>query len=154
MCSNGVVNLHSKTHTLVIPRVHHCISLLLGSRQIYQQEFDICPGTIYVNKGWIDQGGEPKAEFLKYSAKYGEESARYIIDTEYRHYKRLVFIDTGVGNYESLVEHSKQIAEFMGATFEERKSSCPLLERLVAGDWDKDFVVIPPRMMVTQESFF
>lgn len=154
LCSNGVVNLHSKVHTLVIPRVHDCISILLGSRKIYQQEFDKCPGTIYLNKGWIDQGGEPRAEFLKYSAKYGEENARYIIETEYNHYKRLVFIDTGVGDYASLVEHSKQVAKFMGATFEERESSCQLLKRLVTGEWDKDFVVIPPRMMVTQESFF
>ena len=52
------------------------------------------------------------------------------------------------------MEHSKQVAEFMGASFEEKKSSCRLLERLVTGDWDKDFVVIPPKMMVTQESFF
>lgn len=154
LCSNGVVNLHSETHTLVIPRVHDCISLLLGSRQIYQQEFDSNPGTIYINKGWIDQGAEPQAEFHKYCDKYGEENARYIIDTEYAHYKRLVFIDTGVGEYERLVEHSKQVAEFMGAQYEERKSTCPLIERLVSGDWDKDFVVIQPRMMVTQDSFF
>jgi Protein of unknown function (DUF1638). len=154
LCSNGVVNLHSETHTLVIPRVHDCISLLLGSRKIYQDEFEKNPGTIYLNKGWIDQGGEPQAEFLKYSAKFGEENARYIIETEYNHYNRLVFIDTGVGDHESLLEHSKRVAEFMGASFEERKSSCPLLERLVTGDWDRDFVVIPPKMMVSQESFY
>lgn len=154
LCSNGVVNLHSRTHTLVIPRVHDCISLLLGSRQIYQQEFDANPGTIYLSKGWIDQGAEPHAEFQKYCAKYGEENARYIIDTEYHHYKRLVFIDTGVGDHESLVEYSKQVAEFMGASFIEKTSTCPLLERLVTGDWGKDFVIIPPKMMVSQESFF
>jgi len=154
LCSNGVANLHSKNHTLVIPRVHDCISLLLGSGQIYQQEFDKNPGTIYLSKGWIDQGAEPRAEFLRYCKKYGEENARYIIDTEYHHYKRLLFIDTGVGNHENLMKHSKQVAEFMGASFEERKSSCQLLERLVTGNWDKDFVVIPQGMMVSQESFF
>ncbi|MHB8076523.1 DUF1638 domain-containing protein [Desulfosporosinus fructosivorans] len=126
LCSNGVVNLHSKTHTLVIPRVHDCITLLLGSRQIYQQEFEKNPGTIYLSKGWIDQGGEPRAEFQKYCEKFGEENARYIIETEYHHYKRLVFIDTGVGDHEGLVEHSKQVAEFMGASFVEKTSTCPL----------------------------
>jgi len=154
LCSNGVLNLHSETHTLVIPRVHDCISLLLGSRQIYQQEFDKCPGTYYLSKGWIDQGAEPKAEFLKYCDKYGEKNARYIIDTEYQHYKKLVFIDTGVGDYENLIDHSKQVAEFMGAVYEEKKGSCKFLERLVSGVWDKDFVVIPPGRMVTSESFF
>ena len=154
LCSNGVVNLHSLTHTLVIPRVHDCISLLLGSRQIYQREFEKCPGTYYLSKGWIDQGAEPQAEFLEYCAKHGERSARYIIASMYHHYNKLVFIDTGVGNYESLVNYSKQVAEFMGATFEERKGSSQLLERLVTGEWDKDFVVIPPRMMVTAENFF
>lgn len=46
--------------------IHPRSENLLGSRQIYQQEFDKCPGTIYLNKGWIDQGGEPKAEFLSF----------------------------------------------------------------------------------------
>lgn len=154
LCSNGVVNLHSRTHTLVIPRVHDCISLLLGSRQLYQQEFDKSPGTIYLSKGWIDQGAEPLAEYQRYCDKYGEVNAKYIIDTEYHHYKRLVFIDTEVGDYGSLMDYSKQVADFMGAELEERKGSCRFLERLVAGDWDRDFVVIPPKMMVTQESFF
>ncbi|MBC2726291.1 MAG: DUF1638 domain-containing protein [Desulfosporosinus sp.] len=154
LCSNGVVNLHSEKHTLVIPRVHDCISLLLGSRQIYQEEFEKCPGTIYLSKGWIDQGGDPKAEYEKYSEKYGEENARYIIDTEYHNYKRLVFIDTEVGDRATLINYSKQAADFMGAKFVEKKGSCQLLERLVTGDWGKDFVVIPPKMMVTQESFF
>jgi len=154
LCSNGVVNLHSKTHTLVIPRVHDCISLLLGSRQVYQQEFNKNPGTIYLNKGWIDQGAEPRAEFLEYCGKYGEENARYIIDTEYHHYNRLVFIDTGVGNHESYKGAFKTSSGIYGSSFEEKKSSCQLIERLVMGDWDKDFVVIPPGMMVSQESFF
>ncbi|MDI7260178.1 MAG: DUF1638 domain-containing protein, partial [Thermodesulfobacteriota bacterium] len=33
LCSNGIVGLHSRKHLLVIPRIHDCITLFLGSTE-------------------------------------------------------------------------------------------------------------------------
>lgn len=153
LCSCGVVNLHSGRHTLVIPRVHDCISLLMGAREIYDQEFARFPATYYLSKGWIDQGAEPYAEFLRYREEYGEEAARWIIQTQYNHYQRVVFIHTGVGETERYTTYARQVAEFIHVVYEERQGSLRLLEKLFRGEWDAEFVVTPPGRMVMQRSF-
>lgn len=153
LCSYGVVNLCSERHTLVIPRIHDCISLLMGAREIYDQEFEKFPASIYLSKGWIDQGAEPLAEFKRYSESYGEETAQWMIDTQYKHYKRVVYINTGVGNYKDLTEYAQRVANYLNVACEERKGSLNLLQRLFSGKWDKEFVVAAPGRLVMQRSF-
>lgn len=153
LCSYGVVNLHSERHTLVIPRVHDCISILMGARQIYDKEFENCPGSIYLSKGWIDQGAEPLAEFKRYSESFGEENAQWMIDTQYGNYQRVVFIDTGVGNSEELAKYSNEVAKYIKVDYQEQQGSLRLIEKLILGDWDEEFVVTPPGKMVMQLNF-
>jgi len=153
LCSYGVVNLHSLRHTLVIPRVHDCISILMGSREIYNREFEKCPGTIYLSKGWIDQGAEPLAEFKRHTETYGEENSQWMIDTQYSNYKRVVFIDTGVGNTDELVKYSGKVAKYIKVDYQVQKGSLHMIEKLIQGDWDVEFVVTPPGRMVMQRNF-
>lgn len=153
LCSYGVVNLHSERHTLVIPRVHDCISLLMGAREIYDREFAKAPATFYVSKGWVDQGAEPYAEFQRHSEKYGQENAQWIIDNQYCHYQRLVFIDTEVGDREHYENYGREVARFIKVEFQRQVGSLRLLTKLVQGDWDKEFVVVPPGHMVMQRQF-
>ncbi len=153
LCSYGVVNLHSERHTLVIPRVHDCISILMGSRQIYDIEFQKSPGSIYLSKGWIDQGAEPLAEFKRYAETFGDENAQWMIDTQYSNYKRVVFIDTEVGNSEELANYSSEVAKYIKVDYQEQQGSSRLLEKLIQGDWDQEFVVTPPGRMVMQRDF-
>ena len=67
LCSNGVVGLKTNKHTFVVPRVHDCISLLLGSRKQYDEEFAQFPATYYLSRGWIKQKGDPLSSYYKYS---------------------------------------------------------------------------------------
>lgn len=64
LCSNGVAGLKAEKQTFVVPRVHDCISLLLGSRKQYDEEFEHYPATYYLSKGWIKQKGDPMSSFL------------------------------------------------------------------------------------------
>lgn len=153
LCSYGVVNLHSERHTLVIPRVHDCISILMGARQIYDREFEKCPGSIYLSKGWIDQGAEPLAEFKRYAETYGEENAQWMIDAQYSNYQRVVFIDTGVGNSEELAKYSSEVAKYIKVDYQKQLGSWRLIQKLIQGDWDEEFVVNPPGRMVMQRNF-
>ncbi len=153
LCSYGVVNLHSERHTLIIPRVHDCISILMGAREIYNREFVKCPGTIYLSKGWIDQGAEPLAEFKRYAESFGEENSQWMIETQYSNYQRVVFIDTGVGNSEELAKYSSEVAKYIKVDYQEKQGSLRLIEKLIQGDWDEEFVVITPGRMVMQRSF-
>lgn len=152
LCSNGVAGLKSTQHTMVIPRVHDCISLLLGSRQRYESEFNQFPGTYYLSKGWIRQKGDPLASYFRYLEKYGEETAKYAIQEEYKNYQRVVFIRT-VGNCEEDIKYSREVAGFLNLKFYEAEGSVEYIRKLVQGEWDKEFLIIPPGKPVSLYSF-
>ena len=48
VCGRGSVGIHARGVPLVIPRVHDCIALFLGSDAAYRREFASCPGTFYI----------------------------------------------------------------------------------------------------------
>ncbi|ATW25815.1 DUF1638 domain-containing protein [Candidatus Formimonas warabiya] len=152
LCSNGVAGLSSQKHKIVVPRVHDCISLLLGSRNQYDAQFEKHPATIYLSKGWIKQKGDPMSEFYEYCDKYGEDNARWLIEEEYKNYQRVVFIHT-VGDCDEDVKYSKEVAGFLKVKFCEVQGSLRYFERLVNGEWDTEFLVIPPGRTISLNHF-
>jgi len=143
LCSNGVVGLKVRNQTMVIPRVHDCISLLLGSRKQYDTEFAKYPATYYLSKGWVKQEGDPLSSFHRCCKKYGEATARYVIGEEYKSYQRIAFVHT-IGDCDEEIAYSKKVAEFLNISFVEIQGSLQYFEKLLKGDWDNWFLVIPP----------
>ena len=62
LCSRGVEGLKAKNAQLVIPMVHDCIPLLLGSFEL-KENLDN-GGTYYLSRGWIDCGGDTYKQHL------------------------------------------------------------------------------------------
>ncbi|ATW27992.1 hypothetical protein DCMF_27460 [Candidatus Formimonas warabiya] len=152
LCSNGVAGLKSPKHTIVVPRVHDCISLLLGSRKQYDTEFEQFPATYYLSKGWIKQKGDPLSGYYRYLEKYGEENARWVMHEEYKNYQRVVFIHT-VGDCDEYVKYSQEVADFLKVKFCEIQGSLSYFEKLVKGEWDKEFLIIPPGRVISLNNF-
>lgn len=153
LCSRGLDGLKSGDKTLVIPRVHDCISLLLGSREKYDQEFGADPGTYYLSKGWIDQKADPYQEYLECVEKYGEENAAWISRETYQHYKRVAFIDTSLPNLEEYEQYAKDVAEFLAVDYVAIQGKKDFFEQLVGGDWQNNFLVIPPGSVSQYQDF-
>ncbi|MBZ4686766.1 MAG: hypothetical protein PWQ96_2501 [Clostridia bacterium] len=154
LCSNGVAGLRSQKHTLVVPKVHDCISLLLGSKRLYDKEFHDFPATYYLSRGWIKQKAEPLASFKEYCERFGEETARWLIEQEYGNYQRVVFVHTLYDSEEQeYLKYSREVAQFLDVEFEVREGSLRLFEKLVQGDWDNEFVVNPPGQIIIQHAF-
>ncbi|MFQ6099237.1 MAG: DUF1638 domain-containing protein, partial [Armatimonadota bacterium] len=55
ICSNGLAGICAREIPLVIPRAHDCITLFLGSKERYAEEFRRHPGTYYYTAGWIER---------------------------------------------------------------------------------------------------
>ncbi len=153
LCSNGIVGITSKKHRLIIPRIHDCISLFLGSVESYQKQSKEFPGTYYLTPGWIEKGQTPISKFKSYAQSYGEETAKWVLHEERKHYTRIVFIDTGVYPPEPYRKIALENAEFLGVSYEELRGSPDLFKKLLQGPWEKDFLIIERNQSVRQESF-
>ncbi len=153
LCSRGLDGLKSGDKTLVIPRVHDCISLLLGSRDKYSEEFEENPGTYFLSKGWIDQEADPYQEYQRYREQYGEENAQYIINESYKNYKRVAFIETNLPGLEEYEEYALKVADFLGADYEKMSGEKNFFEKTVSCDWDKNFVIVPPGSVSRYQDF-
>ena len=144
MCAKGAIGLEARRFTLVIPRVDDCIALFLGSRDEYARQMQKAPGTFYLTKGWIEGGDDPYTVYLKMREKYGDEKAYRLEKMVIEHYTRLALINTGNYNLEKYRQYASMVAAFFDMEFEEIPGKNTLLEGLVKGDWNGDFVVVEP----------
>jgi hypothetical protein len=160
LCNNGTVGLRARKHRLVIPRAHDCIALFLGDRHRYRRLFDAHPGTYYRTTGWIERAdaagaGEETVPqklglFMRYEElveKYGEDNARYIMDTmgdATANYDRLAFIRMGLACEDRFRAMAEEEARRKGWAFEEIPGSMALLRKLTRGEWDDDFLLVEP----------
>ena len=161
LCGNGLHGIKAGPHTLLVPRTDDCIAIFLGSYAAYQREFNDTPGTYYLTKGWLESGSNPLVEYQKYVEKYGERQARWLMDTQYQHYRRLALVAHQPGDLEKYRPLAIEVAEYCaqwGVGYEEILGSDAYLERLgqvaqaleLAGD---DFVVVPPGGELKQSHF-
>jgi hypothetical protein len=156
LCSNGVVGVIARSAPVILPRVHDCIALLLGSRERYEAEATACAGTYYITPGWAQYGTTSLSCYKdEYLPKYGEEDARYIAQELLKHYKRVAFVDHGVGDVAAGRAHAREMADLFGLAYEEITGSLDYARRLVSGPWDEaDFVRIPPGQAISAAPFF
>jgi hypothetical protein len=168
LCGTGLKGLKAGPHTLLVPRVDDCISLLLGSYRAYMREFQAVPGTYYLSKGWLESGSHPLKEYQEYVPRYGEKEAMWLMDQQYQHYERLILVAHDRADLETYRPQALEIARFCerwGMRYEEMLGSDRYVRRLVelaeqlrsngadASVVDKDFLIIPPGGEIRQESF-
>lgn len=164
LCGRGTAGLVARDVPVVMPRVHDCLTLFLGSRAEYRRQFERHPGTFYITAGWYEHKVAPgqrqprqanrarRAEddprFAKWAEKYGEENARAIItfyDSWKRNYTRAAFIDTGLGRRDIYEAHARDMAEEFGWLFERLRGHTQQLRALLNGQWDRpDILVLRP----------
>jgi hypothetical protein len=137
------------------------MTLFLGSRSRYLDEFRRHPGTYYLTAGWMQsaetsQTPPPSSirsrtgldrSYRELVEAYGEDNARYL-ETELgqltRHYTRMVFIETGVESDGVFRREAERRARERGLDFACLAGDPRLFRRLVNGDWaGEDFLVVP-----------
>lgn len=166
-CNDGLVGVQARNIPLVIPRAHDCITFFFGSRAAYREYFDAHPGTYYMTTGWSERNafGEGQYATPAYGkqgvmgklglaepyedmvAKYGKENADFILESLgdwTKNYSHMVYLKMGVCDEEPYIELAKQRAAEKSWQFEERQGQWTLLKKLFSGQWDDDFVIVPP----------
>lgn len=159
LCSNGIVGLAAKI-TIVVPRGHDCVTLLLGSKDKYKDYFDSHRGVYWYSPGWIESGKQPSKEryeklLQEYKQKYGEDNAQYLMEVEQtwiKEYNWATYIDWGLGDCDQYRQYTKRCAEFLNWDYDELKGDPGLMQRMLDGDWsDDEFLVVKPGQKINED---
>ncbi len=159
LCSNGTVGLHAEI-PLVIPRGHDCITLLLGSKERYQEYFDSHRGVYWYTPGWIEAGKQPsqtryESLLTEYIQKYGPDNAQYLMEIEQtwmKQYQWATFVDWGLVDSRAYQEYTRQCAEFLAWNYDELQGDPGLMQRFVDGCWsEEEFLCVPPGGRIAED---
>lgn len=161
LCGGATAGLVARTKPLVLPRAHDCVTIFLGSRERYLQEQASAPGTYWFTEdnikrgnafmGWLlgssERSDGVKATYEEYVEKYGRENADYLMETLggwQQHYSRGAFLETGLAPDDVALQRARAETEQRGWQFESILSDLTLIERLLNGEWNEDFLVVQP----------
>ena len=159
LCSNGIVGLSAEVPMIVL-RGHDCITLLLGSKDTYQQYFDSHKGIYWYSAGWIESGTQPGKDryewtLQEYRQKYGEDNAKYLMEQEQNwmtEYTRAVFVDWDLPGSDGYKEFTRECAQFMNWDYDEIKGNPALMQKLLDGDWNQaEFLTIKPGSRIAED---
>ena len=162
LCGKSTNGLIAREVPVIIPRAHDCITLFLGSRRRYQDQFENQPGTywyaldylqrrendnIVLSLGASDFAVDLEKTYQEYVEKYGVDNAAYLMSVMgawQEHYQRAVYVDMGVGDGSQVEELARQDAATRGWSFERMQGDMALVKKLLYGDWNEDFQVLQP----------
>lgn len=150
LCSRGIEGVHTHKARLVIPRAHDCITLLIGSKELYAQYVKEHPGTYWYSPGWNKHHLPPGRQryeklFEKYKEQFGEEDARYLMEQEqhwFTTYSRATYVDLTVGATEQDVQYTRDCADWLKWEFDHQKGDPRLLKDLLEGRWNAEEVLV------------
>ena len=179
LCSNGVVGLVSQKHEILIPKVDDCISLFLGSKKRYLEEFQKDPATYYLCRGWIEYGGDPYRAYLVWTdqenkipaewlrskhvygnrQKYDKTMADFLFVEMMKNYKQITLIDND--DLEEIhKKYAQDMVDFMSQMLGREiklkviKGSSEFLKKLVKYEYDDvNFLKIKPGQKIQQSDF-
>jgi len=160
LCGRATDGLIARRVPLVIPRAHDCITLFLGGRTRYQQQFSDHPGTYWYVRDYVERKtgstalslgadgyDDVAALYDEYVTKYGKDNADYLMEVmgAWRsHYNRAAYIDMGVADSAAVEAETREEAGRRGWTFDKVAGDLVLIKRLIEGDWGDDFLVVEP----------
>jgi hypothetical protein len=166
LCGQATMGLVAREIPLVLPRAHDCITLFLGSRTRYQEQFEANPGTYWYSLDFIERkeasgtfvalgasldSTNIQSKYAEYVEKYGEDNAEYLMEVMgawQSHYNRAAYIDLGVGEGVTLEAQTQSEAERRNWRYDRLTGNLTLIRRLLNGEWDQDFLMVEPGQQI------
>ena len=151
-CGGSLDNICARQR-LVIPNLDDCITMLLTKTDA--QEGNLKQrGHMYFRDS--ECGGVNVQRMLdNLRQEYGMERGTGIFGMWFADYTHADIIDTGVFDCyeESYVESIQKQADLIRCELGYVEGSNRILEKLVSGQWDEQFLIVPPETVLTKSAF-
>ena len=160
LCGNATAGIEARNVPVVMPRAHDCCTVFLGSRERFREHFADNPSRPFSSAGYLERGDEyvqssttgsllgldrPYEEYLE---MYGEENARYIVDTLTAvpdDDGKMVYIDVPETSRPDYAERLRATAAAEGKEFLLVEGDLRLIRMLLHGQWGaQEFLVVQP----------
>ncbi len=139
--------------TMVIPRMDDCVTILLHKDDKWYPNLKK-PGHFYQ----IDEENDhflPTMMYQRTVEKYGERRAKRVCDMMFESYTNVDVVDTGVCDCheDAYVAKMQREADFINVPLGFVEGSNLILEKLVSGNWDEQFIIIKPGVPIEGRKF-
>jgi hypothetical protein len=113
---------------VVMPQMDDCLQIFM-TPQKYGEEIRKEVGTWFMTPGWAEVGVEMiiKENNLDRVVKYGKDPLE-MAKRLFTHYRRVLYIDTGVGNDEYYIGKANEFCDIFTLTLEKTTGSSAVLE--------------------------
>jgi len=163
LCGNSINGLKSNSIPLVVPRVHDCCTIFLGSKEKFKDHFSNRLSASWTTPGYLERGKELLREegpddiigldrsYQELVEQYGEENARYVWETLHPKTEDDNLIYIKIPELEGLgyINQIRAKAEAEGRDLEIIEGDIRLIESLLNGDWDEEeFLLVQPGQMI------
>lgn len=157
LCGGGLEGIGSGTRSVVLPRAHDCISLLLGDARCHELQQRQRPDTYYLSAGWLDSGKMPgrerEAQVRERYAGRPQDVIEALVEADrstFAHFRRVAFIDTGAGP--AAEQACCAFARNQGWAYKRLCGTLDWLRSLLTGPWDPErFLVLEPGQRMTAD---
>lgn len=85
--------------------------------------------------------------------RYGPEAGKEILKVMYEGYTDIDVIDTGAYPVDTVINHAQKTADLLNFRVNKIPGSTAVLEKLLTGNWDDDFIVLEPGEKVELSHF-
>ncbi|BCS95219.1 hypothetical protein DSLASN_08510 [Desulfoluna limicola] len=158
LCGQGMTGITARRCELIIPRVHDCIPLLIGSRAIHKREHEKACGTYWFSPGWLTHSVIPyldnrSVRLTNYIEKYGKDQADTLMgmeDAVLTNYTRACLI-SWPGFDATWLPMAHEAAERSNLHLETLPGNPSYIQELLQGPWNpRRFARIVPGHEITQ----
>jgi hypothetical protein len=160
MSLGGLSNCEEQTSNSFAAPYDEAVEHIRGQDAAHADETGWRRGNL--SKGWLESGNDPLREYQVLLEKYDEITAQWIIDQQYKHYKKLVLVAHSQEDLEKYRPRALEVAKFCkrwSFTYEEILGSDRYINNLlkaieVVPKPDDDFIVVHPGGQIRQNEYF